>query len=297
MENEKVQIDEKTAKMIEEMDKSLKNMEQSLGMDHPVIAKLLDSYATLLRQNKIRPVDALNMEARAKAIRAKNNQKEAQKQSEALSESVAQEKHMSASQLRLISQCVAGVIACGFLMGGYQMYKWFDTQKLKKSSKVNIIRGNRFVESRPRNMADALSANTQLETPPDQTSTSTEQNPSAPDNLGRQPASTQNTPENSQNNNADLAAKTQELKNFAKDKLAQGQAAENEKDFPKASALYFEVVQMAQNTNNTLGKPLFTEEIARCYEGYGRMAELDAHPDIAKQCEQTAAEVRSHLND
>ncbi len=297
MENEKVQVDEKTAKMLEEMDKSLKNMEQTLGMDHPVIAKLLDSYAKLLRQNNIRHLDALNMEARAKAIRAKENKEKAQKQSEGLAET-KQEKHMSSDQMRMVSFGIAGLLACGFLYGGYQMYQWFEHQKDKKVS--HTFKGIQINRSKDGSAQDqepqrTVESQTQLEQsqesnqdPNVSTSTEAETN-----EQGTVTSTTTTT--TTRMNMMEMADKMKALKDFAKTKLADGQTAEQEKDYPKASALYFEVIQNVQNSAQTLGRPTFSEEIAQCYEGYGRMAELDAHPEIAEQCKQTAADVRAHI--
>ncbi len=45
-------------------------MEKALGPQHPSVAKVLDSYAALLRETG-RADEATKMEARAKAIRAK----------------------------------------------------------------------------------------------------------------------------------------------------------------------------------------------------------------------------------
>lgn len=299
MENEKVQVDEKTAKMLEEMDKSLKNMEQTLGMDHPVIAKLLDSYAKLLRQNNIRHLDALNMEARAKAIRAKENKEQAQKQSEGLAET-KQEKHMSSDQMRMVSLGIAGLLACGFLYGGYQMYQWFEHQKDKKIT--HTFKGIQINRSKDGLDQDQLpprtvGSQTQPEQGPDieqdpNVSSSTESSTQT-DEQGTTTSTTTTT--TTKMNMMEMAEKMKAVKDFAKTKLADGQAAEQEKDYPKASALYFEVIQNVQNSAQTLGRPTFSEEIAQCYEGYGRMAELDAHPEIAEQCKQTAADVRAHI--
>lgn len=297
MENEKVQVDEKTAKMIEEMDKSLKNMEQSLGMDHPVIAKLLDSYATLLRQNNIRHLDALNMEARAKAIRAKQNKVQSEKQSEGLAET-KQEKHMSADQMRMVSFGIAGLLACGFLFGGYQMYQWFDSQKNKKVN--HSFKGIQITKTRETNpaqqsqtQADDESKNVPDDVDPSSVSSSTDTSTSV-DEQG-QTVSTTSTTTTTRTNLMEMAEKMKAVKDFARQKLSDGQAFEQEKDYPKASAAYFEVIQNVQNSAQSIGRPTFSEEIAQCYEGYGRMAELDAHPEIAEQCKQTAADVRAHI--
>lgn len=313
MENEKVQVDEKTAKMIEEMDKSLRNMEQSLGMDHPVIAKLLDSYATLLRNNNIRHLDALNMEARAKAIRAKNNKEQAQKQSEGLAET-KQEKHITASQMQIVSRVIAVVLAGGFLLGGYQMYQWFDAQKNKKAPKafkgIQIVKslgksGVEEIDKAPAEPIDGMPSQTTTidqskqeqtqETSVTQVVDPTQPNPDGTGTTSQVQTTTTTT--TTKLNVLELGEKMRAVKELAKQRYAEGYEAEQAKDYPKASALYFEVVQNTQNSAQSLGRPVFSEDIAKCYEGYGRMAELDAHPEIARQCEQTAAEIRAHIND
>ena len=57
-------------KSIEHFQRALTIREQSLGVEHPTIAPLLETYASLLRKTN-RPAEAAELEARAQAIRAK----------------------------------------------------------------------------------------------------------------------------------------------------------------------------------------------------------------------------------
>lgn len=58
---------------LNEAEQNLKEAEQSWGPDDVRLADLLDNYASLLRSSKTRILDAANMAARAKVLRAKNN--------------------------------------------------------------------------------------------------------------------------------------------------------------------------------------------------------------------------------
>lgn len=286
MENERVQIDEKTAKLIEEMDKSLHNMEQSLGMDHPVVAKILDSYATLLRQNNLRPIDALNMEARAKKIRAKNNQAEAQKQTEGLASTV-QEKHMSASQMRMVSLLLAGLLLIGFVAGGYQMYQWYGQAAAKASKQRDKSKSFKYVEVGGKNEEEP---GTDPAEDPNATTT-TAVDPAT----GSTTTTTTTTTQQVTNISVlELAERILKIKKLAKDNLVIGQDAEKEQDLRKAGDAYNEVIQQAQEMAR-IGKPVFTEEIAQCYEGYGRIAEANGQPDITQSCNENATEIRKRI--
>jgi tetratricopeptide (TPR) repeat protein len=53
--------------------RSVEILEKSLGPDHPDVATALENYASLLRKTK-RKAEAQRLEARAKAIRARQSQ-------------------------------------------------------------------------------------------------------------------------------------------------------------------------------------------------------------------------------
>jgi hypothetical protein len=71
-------MDKTTAEQLKATEASLKEAEKRLGTQHPDVADLLMKYAGLLRQVEGRTLDAVNVEARAKAIRAKLYAEEAE---------------------------------------------------------------------------------------------------------------------------------------------------------------------------------------------------------------------------
>lgn len=309
MENDKLKVDEKTARIIEEMDKSLRNMEQAMGPDHMVVAKILDSYAKLLRQNNIRHLDAVNMEARAKHIRAKHNQQEEKAQMEGLSNTAPKQKRgMSVAQARVVVWCIAGVVFCAIGYGAFEVIKGsskniknvthkFRTDKGEQDDGNFVVDGEgKTVEDEgPREPVTDESANTPVTprnagqevqtTPPTTTTTTT----------------TTTTVTNSGDSESggmtvlEFAKKSLEVKNFAKEKVSEAMELEKNKDFPAAAQTYFSVISMAQQVSAQVGRPIYSESIAKAFEGYGRMAELDNHPEIAQQSEKAAADVRAHL--
>lgn len=120
-EGEKKEIDPKVAKLIEGTEESLRNMEKTLGPDHPVVAKILDTYAKLLRQHNYRIIDAINMEARAKAIRAKHNQEEADAQAKMIGTAARPvQQGMSTSKVKLIVWAAALVVGGGIAYAAMQ---------------------------------------------------------------------------------------------------------------------------------------------------------------------------------
>jgi hypothetical protein len=52
-----------------EFDEQLQKREAQFGPGHPSVAEILDQYAAFLRVNRLRPLDAANFTARARAIR------------------------------------------------------------------------------------------------------------------------------------------------------------------------------------------------------------------------------------
>ena len=64
-------MDEKLASELKEAEAAVIETEKKLGPDHPDLADKLQRYANLLRQTEKRALDAVNVEARARAIRAK----------------------------------------------------------------------------------------------------------------------------------------------------------------------------------------------------------------------------------
>lgn len=113
---EKKSIDPKLALIIQQTEESIGKMEKSLGPDHIVVAQMLDTYAKLLRQHNYRVIDAVNLEARAKKIRAKHNQEEADAQAKKLGSTASGAQiGMSATKIKVVVWTLALVLA-GTLM-------------------------------------------------------------------------------------------------------------------------------------------------------------------------------------
>jgi hypothetical protein len=64
-------MDESLTRELKEAEAAIADTERRLGPDSPELADLLQKYAALLRKTERRALDAVNVEARAKAIRAK----------------------------------------------------------------------------------------------------------------------------------------------------------------------------------------------------------------------------------
>lgn len=279
MQDDKAQnIDEKTARVFEEMDKSLHNMEQSLGMDHLVVARILDSYAVLLRQNNLRPLDALNMEARAKAIRAKHNREEAEEQSKGLSPTVQEKSFLSAGQLK-------GVVwVLSILVVGGIAYEAIDV--IKATNKIKIRQASKTVVTQP------ATPENQKGDPPDN-SVGDDTNKSADDQNDaspNQPNGTSKTVSLLQ-----IAEEMARIKSLAKEQLSVGQEAEKNQDYQRATQAYVTAVKAEEDASRAYGRQVYTEEMAQCYEGYGRMAEANSHPEINANCQKAAASIRSQI--
>ncbi|MBX9687665.1 MAG: hypothetical protein K2X27_13240 [Candidatus Obscuribacterales bacterium] len=260
MENESQKLlDPKTARIIEELDHSLHNMEQSLGMDHPVVAKVLDSYAKVLRQNKVRPLDALNMEARARAIRAKLNQEEAEKQSLGLETSEQAKPLISTSQLKVLAW-----IACSMILIGFAL---LFSDVLKTSIK---------------NTSLAVQKTDSDENPLDASEEGKRE--------GLEPGSGRKKLTVFQ-----LAKEIMGVKALAKVQLRIGLDAEKKKDYQTAERSYTKAIDAALSLKEITGKSVYSEELAACFEGGKRMAEVNYETDLATMYGIEAEEIRKHL--
>ena len=384
-------VDEKTTRLINEMEKSLHNTENSLGMDHPLVSKILDSYAALLRQKNMRHLDALNMEARAKAIRARHLQKEAEKQAIGLETSHEPTNRISMGKLRGLVWLISIFILIIFGFVGIDVINKSTGEAMKmrlatlrqrnnnpgtefagperayniapnspESIKASIEAANRAAENAAAREANntalraareayfradrdadnkaareaainaAVSAardeaikaaraaaaknggliylvekpgnggpeiyrdNAGKDGPPRVVSTETRQ---VTDPYTGQITPIAVTTTQSQSSMIETAEKSQKIKNLAKEALSIGMAAEQEKDYRRATEAYENVVRETQSAPSQIGSPVFSEEIAQCYEGYARMSDLASHPEIAKEWRQAARDVRSHLLD
>lgn len=300
MDNDKVKIDEKTARIIEEMDKSLRNMEQAMGPDHPVVAKILDSYAKLLRQNNIRHLDAVNMEARAKHIRAKHNQQEEKAQMDGLTSAAPRKKGMSMAQARILVWCVAAVVFGAIGLGAFEVIKGSSKNIKNVSKKFKTAKDgddSSFVVDADSNtvpvpQGDAGGSSNVASNPP-----LAQDRPSSGPSMMESQTVTRTAPQQTESITVlEFAKKSLEVKSFAKEKVSEAMELERNKEFAAAAQAYFSVISMAQQVSSQVGRPIYSESIAKAFEGYGRMAELDNHPDIAQQSEKAAADVRSHLD-
>jgi cytoskeletal protein RodZ len=339
MPNEKPDDELKASRLIEEMEKSLHNLEKSLGMDHPAVAKVLDSYARLLRQNKIRHLDAVNMEARARAIRAKQNQKEAEAQSRGLETAVQEQSRITVTHLRIITWSISLIVLSG-LCWGLVDFMNKSSRQLTRHTRASRPYGSQSENPQPAGLpsgsdtsaassdtsaassdtsatssdTSATSSNTSATRSDTATNPTGKASPGAGDNnAGNAKADGQSRPDsNTQggDNNAsadttatrnnvnvlELAQKIIKIKNLARDELAAGLAAEKDKDYKKATEAYVVVIKAAQSAPSEIGRPVYSEEIARCFEGYARMADLESHPEIAREWQQAAADLRKHLD-
>lgn len=296
MENQKApSVDEKTAKVLEEMDKSLHNMEQTLGMDHMLVAKICDSYAQILRQNNIRPLDALNMEARAKAIRAKHNQKEAEAQNKGIDiENMAsQPKLMSASQVKVLVWVISVGVLAAMGFGVNEMLKWSNLQQAKKEKQAAQARleakQNEEAAKMP-NYGNMGNTGEQQPINPDKTGEAVEQavqraiQNSSPGQVPAQYAGQKSAQQ------LEYEAKCQKIRDLARQQVQIAENLENSRDFVKASDAYYLVIKEIQA--NGMPTAAACEDIAKCFDGYGRLAELNARPEVAAECQKNASEVR-----
>ncbi len=292
-------LDEKTTRLIEEMEKSLHTMEQNLGPDHIVVSKILDSYAKLLRQNNTRHLDALNMEARAKAIRAKHNQLEAEKQSQGMDTDVAAEKVLTASKIRF-TVWVLSVVALGLIA-------YFAFDAIKRSSQS--LAKARVAAKPVKTEGEIIRSDNRIDVSPSIEPANSDQNETSgsESSQGLPAATSDNEQESSRYQEAaipplnngmtmiEVAEKILKVKTLAKEKLEVGLEAEKQNDMNAAAQAYLDVVKQTQETSNKLGRQVCSEEIAQCFEGYGRMADLAGHTDIAKEYEKAAASIREHI--
>jgi len=314
MDNEKpVQIDEKTARLIEEMEKSLHNMEKTLGNDHLVVAKILDSYARLLRQNNLRHLDALNMEARAKAIRAKHNQEESEKQGQGLeNQHVEKPTGFTMGHLRI------AVWAVSIMVAGFFFYSVVDAIKMSevhmKKLRAKAVRKQTFETYDPK-QADSATQESPAEQS-EKTATTTAADAEAPQadspqqseqqadqklESAEKPAVSQPVAETSAarvqapDGAAAISDRINQVKDEARSNLDAGSQAEGDKDYPKALQAYQSTISNVRTAEQETHHRICSEEIARCYEGYARLAEMDSQHEIAQQWEQAASDVRSHM--
>jgi hypothetical protein len=138
-ESEKKELDPKVALLLEQTEDSLRKMEKTLGPDHIVVAQILDTYARLLRQHNHRILDAINMEARAKAIRAKHNQEESEAQAAMIGSTNAKMQSLPVGKAKVFVWVVA-VAVVGVL--GLTAFQTINTVA-PKAAKLKELRRER----------------------------------------------------------------------------------------------------------------------------------------------------------
>lgn len=258
-------LDPKTAKLIEEMEKSLHNMEKSLGPEHIVIAKILDSYARLLRNNGLRPVDAVNLEARAKAIRAKHNQEEAEKQSVSLGPIVHQKKKLRTSQAKMIVWLFCLLALAGLILIGMKTTRL--SGKHVKDSQSNLEFKTTY-ENRDPQSGELISKTTVTE--PGQV-------------------------DSSKLTIFEIAGRLMQIKKLAKQQILVGRKQEKDNDLDAARETYRIVVDAEEDAAKTLGRQAHSIEIAECFERYAALIEQN-DPDESVNCRNFAALCRRISN-
>ena len=132
---------------------ALKTAEETHGPDHIQVSYCLDNIARLLRSNGVRKLDAINMEARAKAIRIKTNSDDMAKltrQQHEVSDAIrtaSRRQQKDKSRSALVTACIVlvctGVVA-KLLLAPTPSEKKMTESVLKEVNKVlpsTIIKG------------------------------------------------------------------------------------------------------------------------------------------------------------
>lgn len=260
MDKQESEIDEKVARLIEETEKSLRSMEQTLGPEHPVVGKLLDSYAKILRQNNVRLLDAVNMEARAKAIRAKHNKTAAAKHEaevplEAEGRTKGKAKTFSPTQLKFVGWIVAGIVISVMVL---------SVQKLMSSTAPVLEK------------ADAKKTS---DSAPDTHSYSVE-SVELKDSNG-DVVKTLEVKRKDELSVMEYAKGLMHLKRKIVELRKEAHQKEKSGDYDGALDLYQDAVLRSQAGEVELGRRLINKDVVEAYEGYARMLRLQGKPEDA----------------
>lgn len=285
-ENERKQLDEKTVLLIEQTDESLRKMEKTLGPDHPVVGKILDTYAKLLRQNNHRVLDAINMEARAKAIRAKHNQEEAEAQAKVFEDGKSEQKLqqrplISAGRLKLFFWVVVVVLAGTVTVSGMRTVKTAGKHDVKtKTLKSSTLKKtSESSEVRPGDSTVAADAQSP-QVPTDQASEQQPVQSSAP--LLRRTAD---------QDNGDTTAIREEIAQLAKhgqEYADAGNTADAEESFKTA-------ITIATQASSP-GRPFACEELVLVFDQYATILESKGASDRADAMRLNAKGVQRVLD-
>lgn len=260
--------DEKTALLIEQTDKSLRQMEQNLGPDNPVIAQLLDTYAGILRQANVRHLDAINMEARAKAIRARHNIPQptaagAPRPSEEL-EFAAQPKSISARQVAAIFW-VGAIVVSGALF--YFSYLTLKPAVPTKKTKPAVA-----------------------ETAPPATTPGSAAVTEAPSSS---PAVEDNSAE--EQNAGDENEKIESVQQKILEAFNTGQSLEQANDIDGAMTSYQEAIVAGANGSNEVRKIIVSDALARSFESLAKIYRDKGEQEQASALDSQAQKVRNLL--
>lgn len=288
-ENERKQLDEKTVLLIEQTDESLRKMEKTLGPDHPVVGKILDTYAKLLRQNNHRVLDAINMEARAKAIRAKHNQEESEAQAKVFEDGESEPKHqqrplMSAGRLKLFFWVIVVILAGTVTVSGMRTVKTVGKHDVKtktvKSSALKKTEGTNEVGSGDSTVAAEAQSSAPTGAPADQASEQQTVQSSAP--LLRRAE---------EQDNGDTAGIKEEIAQLAKhgqEYADAGNAADAEESFKTA-------ITIATQASSP-GKPFASPELVLVFDQYATILEAKGASDKADAMRNNAKGVQRVLD-
>lgn len=257
-ENERKELDAKTVLLIEQTDESLRKMEKTLGPDHPVVGKLLDTYARLLRQNNHRVLDAINMEARAKAIRAKHNQEEADAQAKVFSGVADAQKPkprspLSAGRLKLFLWVIVAVLVGTVTVSGMRTAKTvgkhdaktktLKSSNLKKTAESSQVGpGDSLTEAQGQATTEAEAP---VEVPVDQS------RPAAVEPIGE--------------DTDDIKEEIAQLAKHGREYAEAGNTADAEESFKTAITI---ATQASRN-----GRPFASEELVLVFDQYATILE------------------------
>lgn len=278
-ENDRQKLDEKTALLIEQTDESLRKMEKTLGPDHPVVGKILDTYAKLLRQNNHRILGAINMEARAKAIRAKHNQEEAEAQAKVFEDTSThkpiqrQQPGVSASRVRMFFWLVVIILVGTVTVSGMRTVKTVGKHDSAKKKSLPSTEKTTTSAADPTAPSDGPPPAAQTDLP-----------------TAQQPAPTQTPVKSGEQIDKEFADIKEEIAQLAKhgqEYAEAGNSADAEEAFKTA-------ISTAGNAS-VPGRPFVSDELALAFDQYATILEARGESDKSSEMRNSAKGVRRIL--
>ena len=259
--DDKPLIDEKTAHLLEQTEESLRKMERALGPDHAAVGKILDTYARLLRQNNYRVLDAINMEARAKAIRAKHNQQEAESQAKLFDEQTA----VAPSNVRATAATVKAIfwtlaLIMVVVIGGFvqQSMKTATKGKLTKIQKVK-----KTTQGKSGSPGESTGATSEPAAAPDTQPAGGEAQKSLEPELSNaqevKPQGTSMSKEEFDSKSAGVRGEISKLVVHAREYEQAGNVADAEESYKTA-------ISAASQASSDFGQPVASEDLALAFE-------------------------------